>query len=186
MSVHPSALALHDMTELMVDLANNFGMKKDLEARTALYYRKLERFPVEVVRKAVDRVLDETHKYFPLVGHIKAYCVEIERELGIVDTSPRATMAKWEADPFSEVVSGTDSDPCPVCGSIYRFSTRGQVIVHDDVRHTEAHLSYSNAGRPEWFEMPPPSFPEPRRKLKQLPPGEPIGDVLVGTLEEAP
>lgn len=166
----------------MAKLAANFGGKKDLEARTELYFEKLERFPLEVVQKAVDRTLDETHKYFPLVGHIKAHCVEAEQDLGLVDDSPRAHMRAWEADPYRHVVSGAGSDPCPVCGETLVFSPRGIVIVHNDEKHIEAKISYSNVGRPEWFNMGPPVMPLPPAKP---PAAAPIADVLPPASQEA-
>jgi hypothetical protein len=175
--LRPGDLTPTDMAELMQKLASNFGGKKDLEARTSTYYEKLERFPVDVVRRAVDRVLDETHKYFPLVGHIKKHCVEIEQELGIVDDSPRARQREWEANPWADVEwtalerqGEMPSSPCPTCGALLEWSPRGWVVVHDDEKHAAAKLGYSNVGRPEWWNLGPPVMPPSKKSpLKLLP-----------------
>jgi hypothetical protein len=77
-----------DMVSLMEQLATAFGGKRDLEAKVELYFDRLQHVPLSAVRAAVDRVLDEEHKYLPLVGTIKRYAKEHLRALRAKDPAP--------------------------------------------------------------------------------------------------
>ena len=76
MLVDPQALTPGDMKTMMLELATMFGGKKDLPDKTDLYYRILGQYPLASVRAAVNRVLEEEHKYFPVVGRLKLYARE--------------------------------------------------------------------------------------------------------------
>lgn len=177
--MHTNQLTHGDMAGLMQKLAVNFGGKRDLEAKAELWYEKLRRYPLDVVQRVVDRLLTEEHQFFPMLGRAVKLAREMAPVTGSGEGSLAGAMQKWEADPWGTV--GTlesdrqecKSSPCPACGSVVVFSDRGAVIVHDDQRHRETRISYSNMGKAEWFEMGP--VPEPvRRPLSTIPKSAPM------------
>lgn len=163
-------LALWRMAELMDTMATNFGGKKDLSRKAELWYEMLKRYPQSVVERAINRILSEEHKYFPVVGLALKYCREIAPELAGTNDQ-QVKMRAWETDPWA-MIGSLDADPvlcssapCPVCGSVIQFAPRGATIVHDDQVHREARIGYSNIGRPEWWQMGPPVMPPSRKDL---------------------
>lgn len=173
------------MAQMMEELAVNFGNKKDLRKRSDQWYDHFQRYPETVVRRVISRLLSEDTKYWPTLGHAMAVARELAPEFVSDTKSPRAGYAAWERDPWGKIKNLDHapmlctSDPCPVCGSVIQFSSRGAVIVHDRQRHEEARLPYSNIGRKEWFSMEPPVYPEPKKRLKTPePPAAPLGDVV--------
>ena len=187
-------LTPHDMGELMAKLATNFGGKKDLEAKSDLWYEKLQYYPLDIVRRVVERLLATETNYFPKIGQAIALAKEMAPDSNRAGPSPRSAMREWETDPWAKV-SDLESDkrlctsaPCPVCGSTVQFSDRGAVVVHDDAMHAEARVSYSNMGNPKWFSMPPPQqLPAPKQKLlprtpnpyAQPEPAAPLAEIVV-------
>lgn len=173
-----------DMAGMMQELATNFGNKKDLAKKSDLWYDKLQRYPLAVVRRVVDRLLCEDTKYWPTLGHALAVARELAPTVDVAVKTPRLAFHDWERDPWANVHT-LDHDrllasslPCPICGSVVQFASRGAVIVHDDAMHTEARVSYSNFGKMEWFSMPAPEYPEKKRS---------VGTALVALLpKEAP
>lgn len=171
MHVRADDLAPGDMAKFMLELSTNFGGKKDLQAKTDLWYRKLERYPLGVVERVIDRLLAEDSKYFPTLGHALTIAKELVPPDHWRDDSPRTRFLTWEKDPWATVGS-LDGDrifctsaPCPICDSVIQFSPRGAVIVHDPKRHQEANTPYSNIGRDEWFKLGPAPTAPPRLKI---------------------
>lgn len=164
-----------DMTRFMLELSTNFGGKKDLEGKGDLWLKHFERYPLGIMRRVVDRLLAEDSKYFPTLGHALAIAKELTPDDTWRDDSPRSRYRRWEENPWATVITldrdrrDCTSAPCPICQSVIQFSDRGAVIVHDQLRHKEGGVPYSNIGRPEWFDLGP--TPEPARKQgPQLPP----------------
>lgn len=142
-----------------------------VEAQATEYARAMGPIPDYAVEWAVDRLIRESDRY-PKASTLRKLaqtCPMLAN--GNHDDSLRARMVRWEADPWATVASlkddkqGCRSSPCPVCGSVVLFSDRGAVVVHDDRRHSEAQVAYSNCGKTEWFTMAAPVLPESKRQI---------------------
>ena len=168
------------MGGLLADLCGAFGKPYGASAKRMVdvYLRALSDYPSAAVEWAVSAASREGDR-FPRPNKLRELCARspFERPSG---TSLRDDMRAWETDPWAgvELPQGDTacmSAPCPVCESVIVFSNRGAVVVHDDRRHLERRISYSNIGRPEWLTMAPPVMPEtPKRK----PAAVPISQVL--------
>jgi hypothetical protein len=136
------------------------------------YANAMGHLPELAVEWAVSKVIRESDKY-PKPAELRRLALTCPNLLnGNHDQSLTAQMRRWESDPWAQIQSLDDdrtdcrSAPCPVCGSVIVFSHRGMVITHDDTRHREVSVSYSNMGRAAWLDMPPMTEPEPKKRLR--------------------
>jgi hypothetical protein len=149
-----------------------------VERQAQEYARAMGQLPEYAVEWAVDVAIRELDRY-PKAATLRKLAQQCPMlENGDHDQSLAARMQRWVADPFAEVTWTAEeargamrSKPCPVCESVMAWSPRGYVIVHDQQRHREAKVGYSNIGRTEWFDMGPPVVPTTRpnhpRRMQQ-------------------
>lgn len=172
------------MTRLLGRLTAAMGRPMSdakVEVQAKEYAAAMGGLPEYAVEWAVDRAIRECSRY-PKAAELRTMAKQCPQLLnGNHDQSIQARMREWERDPWATVANldgdrtACTSAPCPVCGSVMRYSHRGAVITHDDQRHREARVSYSNIGRREWLLMGP--LPEVESKPKAK------GTVAWGTLE---
>lgn len=170
MPVNPSNM-MRQLGRLSAALGKPFTDAK-LEVQATEYSRAMGSLPEYAVEWAVDRAVRDSTKY-PKAAELRNLAKQCPMLAnGNHDDSLRARMQRWEQDPWAGIESldhdktECTSQPCPVCGTPIRFSSRGAVIVHDRQRHTEAGAPYSNIGREAWFKMPAPVYPEPKKRLR--------------------
>lgn len=162
----PDSFGEGRMGELLGQLCAAFGkpFASNAAKMTTAYHRALSDWPIEAVEWAVWNASRELDK-FPRPATLRALCAKSPHKKAPAREGLGTAYDAWATDPWSEVPP-YDSKPCPVCGSGYEWTRRGLLIVHSRELHREAGVAYSDAGKPEWRDLPALPIP-PARKPKR-------------------